>query len=512
MIVGNSGGYRQRPAPQEPLRPELADVGLLARRLVTRTVAAARADEAESVASVVADHLGPDSGGLPVAKASWPAYDRVNVQVGLEAWLAQPGRQHRLLGLTDYRHSDFGFADLFSGQLWGHHVSLGSVETEALPAAPGGVTRPCVQCGVYLTADSTGSSAILLRGPESHGMRAGVTIEVVSPAPDRATGITEEIRKLALQHNVFRGHVISFGGEVFGDEGSGLLSFVDRPQVGREQVILPDDVLDGIERQVLGVARHTARLRASGQHLRRGVLLYGVPGTGKTHTMRYLLGRLPGVTCVILSGSALGMIGAACSVARVLEPSVIVVEDVDLIAEDRDYGGENTRLFELLNEMDGLGADADVTFLLTTNRADLLEAALAARPGRVDHAVEMRVPDAEARLRLLRLYRGGLDLKLSDATPVIERTEGVTASFIKELLRRAAVVAAEADAAAGHTDDAAPIRVTDEHLAAALDQLLDVRNALTHALLGGRPDKRRQEARSAAASSADPDLPDDDPS
>lgn len=53
--------------------------------------------------------------------------------------------------------------------------------------------------------------------------------------------------------------------------------------------------------------------------------------------------------------------------------------------------------------MDGLGQDVDVTFLLTTNRADLLEEALAARPGRVDHAALLPVPGAEARRRLVRL-------------------------------------------------------------------------------------------------------------
>ena len=104
-----------------------------------------------------------------------------------------------------------------------------------------------------------------------------------------------------------------------------------------------------------------------------------------------------GVTVVILSGRALGMISQACSVARTLQPAVVVVEDVDLIAEERGhYAGQNPMLFELLNEMDGLGSDIDVTFLLTTNRADLLEEALAARPGRVDHAAELPVPDATA--------------------------------------------------------------------------------------------------------------------
>src|SRR5262249_46625771 len=237
----------------------------------------------------------------------------------------------------------------------------------------------------------------------------------------------------------FRGQVIECGGEVSGYAGDALLSFQPRPHAARGQVILPADVLDGIERQVVGVARHAGRLLASGQHLKRGVLLHGAPGTGKTHTIRYLLSRLSEVTVVLLSGRALGLIAEACSVARTLQPSVIVVEDVDLIAEQREYGeGEHPLLFQLLNEMDGLGEDLDITFLLTTTRAALLEPALAQRPGRVDHAALLPLPDAGARLRLLHLYQGRLVLDLSDPDAVIGRTEGVTASFMKELLRRAA--------------------------------------------------------------------------
>src|SRR5260370_37927800 len=132
--------------------------------------------------------------------------------------------------------------------------------------------------------------------------------------------------------------------------------------------------------------------------------------------------------------------------------------------------------------MDGLAADIDVTFLLTTNRADLLEEALAARPGRVDHAAELPVPDAEARGRLISLYQGSLVLDLSDPGAVIARSEGVTASFIKELLRRAALQAAE-DEDQDHATG--PLPGTDAHMTAALDQLLDTRSALTQVLLGG---------------------------
>jgi len=174
---------------------------------------------------------------------------------------------------------------------------------------------------------------------------------------------------------------------------------------------------------------------------------------------------------VTLSGNALGMIQTAGSIARALAPSLIVIEDVDLIAEERGmHPGQHPLLFQLLNEMDGLGEDVDVTFVLTTNRADLLEPALAARPGRVDQAIEFSLPDADARRRLLELYKGRLRLHLTTDDRVIERTDGVTASFLKELLRKTALVAADED-----PDGEGPLTVNDRHLDAALDSLLGAR-------------------------------------
>jgi len=143
------------------------------------------------------------------------------------------------------------------------------------------------------------------------------------------------------------------------------------------------------------------------------------------------------------------------------------------------FGGGHSLLFQLLNEMDGLVDDADVVFVLTTNRPAVLESALAARPGRVDQAVALELPDAEARRRLFRLYQGGLEVDLSRLDAVVERTDGVTASFLKELLRRGALLAAE-------QSRAGRIVVSADQLDAALDELLDTRNAMTRVLLGGR--------------------------
>jgi hypothetical protein len=469
-------------------RPELADITRMARRLVRQAVLVARSEDGP-VQRVLRDHLGQDAAGRPVVSGSWQGYDHVNVQAGLDAWLAAEGRAHRLAGVTGFRHMDFGLADLLQPGRYAERLSLGSVATTAVSAGPAGETRACVQCGLYLVDDASGPIALLLRGPDERAPSDGVSLDVAASDQAEAQQVLDDIWRLSVQHNVFRGHVITFAGEVFGRDRGALLHFLDRPRLDRSELILPPALLDAIERQVLGIARHAERLLASGQHLKRGVLLHGAPGTGKTHTIRYLLGQLPGVTVVVISGHALRWIAEACSVARLLQPSVVVIEDVDLIAEERAHrNGQHPLLFQLLNEMDGLGEDANVTFLLTTNRPELLETALAARPGRIDHAAELPLPDEDARRKLIALYKGSLVLELSDPEAVITRTDGVTASFLKELLRRAALFAAEAEPAVNGDGDhpGPPLTVTDAHMGAALFQLLDVRGQLTSKLLGGR--------------------------
>lgn len=135
--------------------------------------------------------------------------------------------------------------------------------------------------------------------------------------------------------------------------------------------------------------------------------------------------------------------------------------------------GATSLLFQLLNEMDGIGEDADVIFVMTTNRADLLEPALAARPGRVDQAVEFPLPDPEARDRLLSLFCDGLQATLDDRSAVLEATAGVSPAFLRELVRKAALFAARSAAS----------QVTDEHFRDALG-LLERGGSITRTMPG----------------------------
>jgi hypothetical protein len=467
--------------------PELADVGRLARKLVGRAVRVARQDD-QALRRTLLDHLGPDAAFLPTVSDTCPLYDHVNLQVGVDAWLAaDPDRRYETIGITGVgmlRFNDVTIGDIIQSAPDGMYGSagVGSPITTNLPCGPDGETRACISNGLYLVRDGADRLVIMFL-PTQSGSNAEVMLQIVGPSQRKIEQVMREIWQLAHKRSVFRRQVISFGPEIWGPGGNTTpLNFLPRPHVGRDEIVLPAALLDEIERQVIGVATHSGRLLASGQHLKRGILLHGAPGTGKTHTVSYLLGLLPEATVIVISGRALGRIGEACSVARTLQPAVVVVEDVDLIAQDRTaHPGEHPLLFQLLNEMEGLNSASDVTFLLTTNRADLLEPALAARPGRVDLAAELPLPDAGARRALIALYQGGLVFKGVDVDAIIERTEGVTAPFLKELLRRAALVGAEFDG-----DGEGAIRVSDANIRTALDQLLESSGQLTRVLLGGQ--------------------------
>lgn len=425
------------------------------------------------VVALVTDFLG--GGGLErsVVVKELPVFEQVNLQTAIDAWASEEERIVDVQGIAiPPRFGPVSLQQLITGEGM-PPLRLSAPPLTDLPNGPGS-TLACLQLAVLLVTDAEGRYVVLVRGPSEH--ERTLAVEIAGLTVDAAQAVHARLGELRSRLNVYRGHLLDVG---ISPMGGITLDFTDEPSTSRDEVVLPEVVLARVERHALGVAAHRKALLAAGQHLKRGLLLYGPPGTGKTHTTRYLMGQLSGYTRLVLTGRSLNAIGAVSELARDLEPSAIVLEDVDLVAEDRTFGpGSSSVLFDLLDAMDGAAPDADLVFVLTTNRADLLEPALAARPGRIDVAIEIDLPDADARRRLLSLYSRSLQLRLTDSEidEIIERTDGVTASFIKELLRRAMLesVHEEPDAA----------EVTAAHTTRALDDLLDSGQQLTRSLLG----------------------------
>jgi ATPase family associated with various cellular activities (AAA) len=429
--------------------------------------------EANEVSALVRDYLGPDGGQHSVVTRELPPFEHVNLQTALDAWSVRAGRTVQVRGIALPPHyGGVSLQQLVAGEGL-PPLRLTAPALTDLPNGPGS-TLGCLRLALLLVADQHGRYAVMIQAPNEH--HEALEIEIAGLPVDLAQRLLAELDQLRGELNVYRGHLLDVS---LNPMGGVVLTFAGPPGLGRDDVVLPPAVLARVERHALGVASHRAALLAAGQHLKRGLLLYGPPGTGKTHTMRYLLGQMSDYTRLVLTGRSLVAVGAVTDLARALQPAVVVLEDVDLVAEERSMGPASSPvLFDLLDAMDGAAPDADLLFLLTTNRADLLEPALAARPGRVDVAVEIALPDAPARERLLRLYGQGVPLALTedDVQHAVERTDGTTASFLKELIRRSVLESLH--------DDPALTAVTGAQLARALDDLLDAAQAVTRTLHG----------------------------
>ncbi|WP_433274322.1 AAA family ATPase [Actinosynnema sp. CS-041913] len=425
----------------------------------------------------VSGHLGSGLGEVLSVVTRFEPWEHANLQRGVDAYLAEHTPDAEWFGISGAHrgHEDLLSMLVTARQQVMYHLGAADFATTAVGPDE---SVEVVQLGLVATRAPDGTPVIVgVRGAATEYGQPACRLEVLATDRAAARAVGGEVERLMRLHDVFRRQVLAFG--VSEHRGNELVTFQPRPVLDADDVVLPDGVLDAVERHVVGIAEHSERLLAAGRHLKRGLLLHGPPGTGKTHTVRYLMSRMTGCTVILLTGPAMRLIGQAAALARRLQPSMLVVEDVDLVAMDRGYspGGANPLLFALLEAMDGVGADADVTFVLTTNRVEELERALADRPGRVDLAVEIPRPDAEGRRRLLRLYGRDVDLR-ADLDPVVEATEGVTASFIKELLRRAVLDAVRAD-------EGSPV-IGDE-LVGLAREMTDERESLTSVLLGGTP-------------------------
>ncbi len=425
------------------------------------------------------DHFGTNPAHLPILSEQIEKSEHPNLHVAITYLLNLEGWSSTLLGVVAaYEHMGVKMAYLLSKDR-STRITEGPVEYVNLSLNDGRVLA-CVQSGLYLIKHSGQPLALLVRGPREMSGRSGLDVEVMALERADAEKLLAELRTAMRQQNVYRSHVISLAR---GERGVVEVHFHRLPPISRQDIILSRGVLERIERQTISFSRLRERLKAANRHIKRGVLLYGPPGTGKTLTAMYIAGQMPDRTVFLITGRTVGLLEQACKLARILQPATIILEDVDLIAEERTLQatGCTVLLFELLNQMDGIAEDADILFILTTNRPDILEPALAARPGRIDQAIEVPLPDYVCRQRLFDLYGQGLTLQLSNRELIVEQTEGVSATFIRELLRKAALFAADENSSQAAAEE---LVVEDRHLDEALRELVLEGGELTKRLLG----------------------------
>jgi len=416
---------------------------------------------------------------LVTAARRFPSASRVDVQEALDHFF-QP-RTSRLLGI----HSGFGHETATLAHLLTRGspfpIDIGPLQHDEIDIGEADPVR-CLKMGLWLSSTETLPFAALLSPAMQHGMASGVQVEIGVPSGEAGLAFSQsffrEIEKGVNAGRAYRGRVISLetGADYTGRGGAVKVHRLHK--VAREEVILPERTLSLLDRNVASFISVRDRIKGLGLSAKKGLLFYGPPGTGKTHTIHYLAAQLPGHTTLLITAEQVGLLSEYFRLARFLQPSVMIVEDVDLIARERTHLAnpmQEMLLNKLLNEMDGLREDADVILILTTNRPDQLEPALASRPGRIDQAIEFPLPDADGRAKLVRLYSRSLSVPDEVAGLIVQKTKGVSAAFIKELMRRSAQFQFEMDGKGV---------LQQRSVDAALEEMLFIGGSLNAKLLG----------------------------
>jgi len=309
----------------------------------------------------------------------------------------------------------------------------------------------CLENALWLLERDGVKLAVYLTSRQEYGRKTGMQLEVAVPAGEQGERVTRNlflsIDTALREASAYRGKVLSLKSEPRTGQVLGVTVHRIDP-VAREDIVLPGATLELLERNVVHFARSRAARTRLGMQVKKGLLFYGPPGTGKTYTVRYLASILPGHTTLIITAEDVSFLKEYMALARFLQPSIVVIEDADLIVRAREDMGpcEEVLLNRLLNEMDGLQEDAEVLFILTTNRPEALEEAIANRPGRIDQVIEFPLPDANGRRQLAALYSRGLPVTAALLEAVSAKTGPVSPAFIKELMRRTAQLYAESEA------------------------------------------------------------------
>lgn len=252
-----------------------------------------------------------------------------------------------------------------------------------------------------------------------------------------AAAVLERVAKRAAQLHPYRGRVCRAS---IGGMGGLVLEVVDLPaSLTRDTVVVDAAVWREIDLGVAATTTQREMLNAHGLGSRRGVLLVGPPGTGKSAVSavvaRELAGRFTVVYVEARAGASL-LTAVVEEAKRLGGPCLLILEDLDLWCRDRREGSSGG-LSELLQAMD-IASDAAILTIASTNDAATLDAA-AIRTGRFDSIVEVGYPGREASATILSTLTTGIPGGEGvDAGAVAGRLpERTSGSDLREIVRRA---------------------------------------------------------------------------
>ncbi|MEM6254924.1 MAG: ATP-binding protein [Cyanobacteria bacterium P01_D01_bin.156] len=203
-----------------------------------------------------------------------------------------------------------------------------------------------------------------------------------------------------------------------------------------ENLVLSGNLKDEIKTDLQDFFAARSTYTEYGVPWKRGVLLIGPPGNGKTHTVKALVNLLEHPCLYVKSfkaehGPESRNIRKVFKRARQLAPCLLILEDLDSLVDD-----ENRSFF--LNELDGFAANDGIVTIATTNHPEKLDVAILERPSRFDRKYYFNLPAIKERDTYIRQWNQKLrsEMRLTDTAieTLAEETEDFSFAYLRELL------------------------------------------------------------------------------
>jgi len=246
------------------------------------------------------------------------------------------------------------------------------------------------------------------------------------------SGMFAKWTKMADEKNFYKGQKIDVGCRI-----------LDLSKTTWDDVIISDDKKKIIKESVNDIFNNSETLKKFGITIQRGIILYGDPGTGKTQICRALADEAEcSVLYALPTDFQKGTAGvrAVTNIAKDLAPCILIIEDMDWIAMDREAGRAGF-VMELMNQMDGIEAFGDIITIGTTNKKDDLEDAVSNRPGRFDRLIEIGYPEKEEIKNMIISFCKKWDISGVNLSKVTNTLKDLSGAHVKEFCKTSAIYA-----------------------------------------------------------------------
>jgi transitional endoplasmic reticulum ATPase len=247
------------------------------------------------------------------------------------------------------------------------------------------------------------------------------------------------VREYLVKHSIYKGKAIKIRFKL--DNGSVIEmpepKFLVTEGLGPGDLVFSDEVADSVETNLFTPIKRMEDCRRAGIPVKRGVLLAGKFGVGKT-----LAARVAARLCVEHQVSYIYVtradeLSSAVEFALQYQPAVVFCEDIDRVLQ----GARSTSMDELLNVVDGVDSKmCEVIVVLTTNVAENINPAML-RPGRLDAVINVVEPDAKAVVKLLKYYGAGVIEEGADLERIGKKLAGQIPAVIAEVVKRSKLAA-----------------------------------------------------------------------